>query len=141
MDLRVCFGVLIGFAALLIDGDRAAAFCVYNRIADFRGDTRIVAEVLNGGSWQSEIAQGGGECCSWQDAHCNNSGRRDGVLSFRIISLQPGADNPRPCLIKAEAGGWLYITLAMMPLASEPGGSGIHLPVPTLRCREVRYKR
>ena len=141
MVVRVCFGVLIGLGAVLLGGDRAAAFCVYNKISQFKGDARIVAEVVQGGSWQAEIGKSGNECCSWEDARCNNSGRRDGMLSFRIISLQPGADNPRPCVIDIEAGGWIYVTVTRALGTSGSGNSSARLPVTSLKCTEVRYKR
>jgi len=141
MVVRVCFGVLICLGALLLVGERAAAFCVYNKISQLKGDDRILAEVLEGGSWQAEIAKGGSKCCSWEDRRCNQSGRRDGTLSFRIISLQAGVDSPRPCTIDIEAGGWIYVTVTRVLGNVESGGFSVRMPVTTLKCSEIRYKR
>jgi len=141
MVVRLCFGILIGLGAVLLGGERAAAFCVYNKIAQLKGDDRILAEVLEGGSWQAEIARGGSECCSWEDRRCNQSGRRDGPLSFRIISLQASVDSPQPCVIDIEAGGWIYVTVSRALVDAGPGNFGARRLVPTLKCTEIRYKR
>lgn len=137
MILRVSSALIAGVLAFA--ATPADAFCVYNRISDYRGDGRIAVELLDGGSWRADIAPGGGECCSWEDARCNNSGRREGMLRVSVASWQASADRPRPCLVEAEAGGWLYVTVARMPGAS--GSDGNRRPATMLRCREVRYKR
>lgn len=140
MGVRLCVGVLIALVALLLGGERATAFCVYNKIAQLKGDDRVLAEIAQGGNWEATIARGDSQCCSWEDRRCNPAGQRGGSLSFRIISLQASIDSPRPCTIEIEAGGWIYVTVARAPVDGGSGGSGARRLVPVLKCTEIRYK-
>ena len=140
MVVRLCASMLIALGVAVLGAEHAAAFCVYNKIAQLKGDDRIFAEITEGGSWEATIARGGSQCCSWEDPHCNPSGRRDGMLSFRIVSFQTGADSPRPCTIDIEAGGWIYVTLTRALGNVKSGDYSVHMPVTSLKCVEIRYK-
>jgi hypothetical protein len=140
MVVRYCVGMLIVLGVALLGGERAAAFCVYNKIAEIKGDDRVFAEITDGGTWEATIARGESQCCSWEDRRCNRTGQRGGMLSFRIISLQASVDSPRPCTIDIEAGGWIYVAVTRALVDAGAGTLGARRMATVLKCTEIRYK-
>ena len=114
-------------------GRPAEAFCVFNKLDGYRGDSGIVGEVIRGANWSAEIDKGDDACCDWQDRRCNPTGRRDAGLTFGVRSLHAGADAPQSCVVEGEAGGWINVTVEQ--------ARGHRGPVARLKCVAFKYRR
>ncbi len=92
----------------------ADAFCVYN----FSDIDMKFLEIKGGsafGRFDEDVEPGAHKCCNWKNKSCNNQGKRDSNLIFKVGSILNNGfggttlgkvycDN-----VNIKAGGWLVI--------------------------------
>ncbi|KAI9337862.1 hypothetical protein BD770DRAFT_415562 [Pilaira anomala] len=86
--------ILLIVGVLLFVLESAQAFCIYNNVAEGGPSFDVYVQPENkkptktlfllNRSFHKNIAPGGKECCHWSDKGCNETGRQNGRILFKI---------------------------------------------------------